>query len=503
MNQQASKAAFSAKPFAAGRLGAALAGAGGGLLSFPVGEIVGRFADGNGGASIMNILGLLFGAALWSGAIGLTMGAAILVYDNLRSLRGQWHRDLLLALPLFFVLSFAGGATGQISYLLVQNSLTRGIGWALMGMAIGAGLGLVRRDWLQAARGALGGALGGFIGGFIFNGLAAISDAGGGSFSRLIGQIIMGALIALLMRVVQDALKSAWLLGVSAGPYEGKEYALNTARVSVGRDQSNAIALFREESLPRALGALVFQNQHWFWQGQAIEINGIALQNAPLNAGDTLQIGATKFRFLARSAKSATPPAQPTAAAPSPAASAPPPALVAANADAPPPMIVRPPTATPPIAAPTNRPPTAKSPAIASPIIAPTTTPPPPAATPPGLDASPTVRPQIRASVRATTPATMPAFALLSSAGKRLAIPPCEQAITLGRGEDNAITVADESVSARHARLQWRGGALEFTDLGSTNGSFVNDEKLAPRVARRLQIGDRLRLGQSDFTLRV
>ena len=467
MNQQQSKAI---SPFSAGSLWAAFAGAGGGLLSFPVGEIVGSFTDAQSGAPTNDLVGLVVGLGLWSGAIGLTIGAAILIYDNLRSLRGQWHRDLLLALPLFFALSFAGGVAGQVSYLWVQNSVTRGIGWALMGAAIGVGLGFVRRDVLQAARGAMGGAMGGFIGGFIFDGLTAVSDAGGGSLSRLAGQMAMGALIALLMRVVQDALKSAWLLGISTGPYEGKEYPLNTARVSVGRDTSNAIALFREESLPRTLGALIFQNQGWFWQGEAIQINGVAQRDAPLSAGDTLQIGATKFRFLARSAKTQTPTYQPPPIVPMPAAYVPPP-----------------PTA-PPAASPvgtTNQ----SAPTIAD-------WPAPIAATAPGTAGADA--PTVRATIRAT----MPAFALASLQGATIAVPECSQAVTLGRGANSAIVLADAGVSSRHAQLQWRGGALWLTDLGSTNGSFVNGEKLAPNVARRLKVGDRLRLGQLDFILR-
>ncbi len=458
MNQQQSQAI---PPFSAGSLWAALAGAGGGLLSFPIGELVASFTEVAGGAPTNDLVGLVAGSGLWSGAIGLTIGAAILIYDNLRSLRGQWHRDLWLALPLFFALSFVGGVAGQISYLFTQNAITRGIGWALMGGAVGVGLGFVRRDMLQAARGAMGGALGGFIGGFIFDGLTSISDAGGGSLSRLVGQITMGALIALLMRVVQDALKSAWLLGISTGPYEGKEYPLNTARVSVGRDDSNAIALFREESLPRTLGALIFQNQQWFWRGEAIQINGVAHENAPVNAGDTLQIGATKFRFLARSAKAGVSTYRPPPIAP-PAAYAPP-------------AVYAPPPAT-------------HSPAK---TVADW-----PAATPATSQSNyPTSAPTIRA--------TMPNFALASLAGQSLPVPACERAVTLGRGADNAIVVADAGVSSRHAQLQWSGGALQFTDLNSTNGSFVNGEKLAPNVARRLQVGDRLRLGKLDFVLRI
>ena len=281
-----------------GSFKAAAAGAVGGFVGFLFGELF------NGGGASASALAAIFGSAIWAASIGAALGLTILAYDNWQSLRGKWNRDLLPAIPLFAALSFGGGAAGQIAYLFAQNSLTRDIGWALMGAAIGAGIGLLRRDKIQAQRGAMGGALGGFIGGFIFDALAVlISSAGDGAFSRAIGLIIMGALIALLMRVVQDALKSAWLLGITTGPYEGREYSLNTARVSVGRSELNDIALFREEAMPPQLGALVFQNDAWWWQGTPVMINGAFSPGAQLHPGDTIQLGATNFRFQTRSMK--------------------------------------------------------------------------------------------------------------------------------------------------------------------------------------------------------
>ena len=454
-------------PFSEGSLWAALAGAGGGLLSFPVGEMVNNLTDITGNAPATDLVGLLVGSALWSGAIGLTIGAAILIYDNLRSLRGQWHRDLWLALPLLFALSFVGGVAGQVSYLFLQNSITRGIGWALMGAAIGVGLGAIRRDMLQAARGALGGALGGFIGGFIFDALTSVSDAGGGSLSRFVGQIIMGALIALLMRVVQDAMKSAWLLGISSGPYEGKEYPLNTPRVSVGRDESNAIALFREPKLPPKLGALVLQNQQWFWQGEAIQINGVRRENSPVAPGDTLQIGATKFRFQTRSATTVRPLQQPPPVAPAPNLSPP---------NVAPPDVAAPAAYAPPISA------NAGAPTVAG-------------WAQPAQNNAPANAPTIRA--------TQPAFVLASLQGQRIAVPGGAPPASVGRAPNNAIALAEAGVSSRHAQLSWRNGALQLTDLGSTNGTFVNGERLAPHAPRALKVGDRVRFGKLDFTLQT
>ena len=151
---------------------AALAGAGGGFLGYVLGELVGLGAEDAGA------LATTFRVGIWAGVIGMCIGAAILAYDNWRSLRGQWNRDLARALPLFFGLSFISGSLAQVFYFLAQNTLTRGIAWSLAG--IGAGIGILRRDKVQAQRGAIGGAAGGFIGGFLFNALTLISSAGNG-----------------------------------------------------------------------------------------------------------------------------------------------------------------------------------------------------------------------------------------------------------------------------------------------------------------------------------
>lgn len=464
-----SPSASSVSPFSKASAFAAVAGAGGGLLSFLVGEIVNLLTGANG--EVTSLIDLIAKSALWSGAIGLALGAAILVYDNLQSLRGQWHRDLVLAVPLFFALSFVGGAAGQVAYLGVQNSLTRGIGWALMGASVGVGIGLLRRDPLQAGRGAIGGALGGFIGGLIFNSLLRISDAGNGSFSRAVGQIVMGALIALLIRVVQDVLKSAWLLGISTGPYEGKEYPLNTSRVGVGRDDSNAIALYREPDLPATLGALVFQGGQWFWQGQSILLNGVPQTNAPLSPGDTLQLGATQFRLLSRSMKNPAPTPGWTPGPDAVYAAMPPvvstPSAVASSPSAP---------TTPPLSRPTPRPPVVPS---AVPPVVPPAAPPPPA-----------------------VPAPLPSFALVGTNGQQVRLPDMSAPVSVGRTSQNQVVLADAGVSSNHARLQVVNGALCITDLDSTNGTFVNGTKLAPQVPHTLRVGDRLRLGQLDYTLR-
>lgn len=54
--------------------------------------------------------------------------------------------------------------------------------------------------------------------------------------------------------------------------------------------------------------------------------------------------------------------------------------------------------------------------------------------------------------------------------------------ITLGRGPDNDVVLDHPSISGSHAVIQNLGGIFQVTDLGSTNGTFVNDEQVSEMV---------------------
>lgn len=72
-----------------------------------------------------------------------------------------------------------------------------------------------------------------------------------------------------------------------------------------------------------------------------------------------------------------------------------------------------------------------------------------------------------------------------------------EHGATLGRG-DVEIRLEDPFASTRHARIERQGSVLVLEDLGSTNGTFLNEEPLdGPRP---LHHGDRIRIGDSEWT---
>ena len=67
----------------------------------------------------------------------------------------------------------------------------------------------------------------------------------------------------------------------------------------------------------------------------------------------------------------------------------------------------------------------------------------------------------------------------------------------LGRGDSAEIRLEDPFASGRHARLVRQGGIVVIEDLGSTNGTYLNDELL--QGPQPLHAGDRVRIGDTEF----
>jgi hypothetical protein len=68
----------------------------------------------------------------------------------------------------------------------------------------------------------------------------------------------------------------------------------------------------------------------------------------------------------------------------------------------------------------------------------------------------------------------------------------------LGRGEQAEIRLEDPFASSRHAQITRQGGVMVLEDLGSTNGTYLNEEVLGGPTP--LHPGDRVRIGDSEFT---
>jgi hypothetical protein len=72
--------------------------------------------------------------------------------------------------------------------------------------------------------------------------------------------------------------------------------------------------------------------------------------------------------------------------------------------------------------------------------------------------------------------------------------------LTIGRGGSNDVVLeGDEFASSLHARIEPRGDGVWVQDLESTNGTYVNGERVLG--ARRISPGDVLRVGETDLRL--
>lgn len=73
----------------------------------------------------------------------------------------------------------------------------------------------------------------------------------------------------------------------------------------------------------------------------------------------------------------------------------------------------------------------------------------------------------------------------------------------VGRDKSNHWHINREKLSRFHAEVKLIADELQVVDLNSTNGTFINDEKLAPEKEYKLSPGDRLRFGDIEFDCRV
>jgi hypothetical protein len=105
---------------------------------------------------------------------------------------------------------------------------------------------------------------------------------------------------------------------------------------------------------------------------------------------------------------------------------------------------------------------------------------------------------QVIPAQAAAAPAARARLLLTTSSGAHV-IPLDSTLMTIGRGLNNDIILEDSRVSRNHAQLRYRSRRFWLTDLGSTNGTFVNGE---PVTERALRDGDVVSLGGLELTFR-
>ena len=71
----------------------------------------------------------------------------------------------------------------------------------------------------------------------------------------------------------------------------------------------------------------------------------------------------------------------------------------------------------------------------------------------------------------------------------------------LGADPENTVTIHDPYVSGHHARMSWDGAGWWIEDLGSRNGTFVNQAQIPPHTLQPVPAGAWIQVGGMSLTL--
>lgn len=382
-------------------------------------------ADRSGHMSEALVLGLV---------VGVAIGVALVIAEEVQTPR--LGRMAMMALSAALVGAVCG-AIGTFVAEAVFSSLAsvafgmllivaRTLGWAVMGIAAGICPGAVARSGKRVLYGIAGGAIGGGIGGIMFDTLGAITNTG--TVSRAVGFPIMGAAIGAAVGLVEEIAKQYWLT-VLSGAKEGRSYILSKNETILGRDELADIPLFGDYSVQKQHAKLVKGDgvvHVLAAQGSAVAVNSRMVSSAPLSDGALIGIGKHYLRFHARRAGNvAYQPAQQGA---------------------------------PPQYAPRGYMPT-----------------------------------QSYAPSQAPGPVTRLMVAQGPHAGERFFLTPGMLVVGREPGCDIHL-LRDTLASRRHARLVTDGIGWRIEDLGSTNGVYVNNQRVSSQA---LKPGDVIAIGQS------
>jgi pSer/pThr/pTyr-binding forkhead associated (FHA) protein len=96
-------------------------------------------------------------------------------------------------------------------------------------------------------------------------------------------------------------------------------------------------------------------------------------------------------------------------------------------------------------------------------------------------------------------PPGRPVLVLVEGAGKVKEFPLERDTALIGRLAGSEVEISDPGASRRHAEVRRQGDGFVIVDLGSTNGTLVNDDPVSERA---LEDGDRITIGQTTLEFR-
>src|SRR5580704_17369034 len=244
----------------------------------------------------------VYGRDMLLGAlVGLFIGAFLASIEALSV--GQW-RQAGRGLQFGAIGGAAGLLVGEFAFDVIGGFNGRILGWAVLGLVVGLGVGWATRSGARRRNGAIGGLVGGATGGFCYHALTATFPQ---AFGRAIAIILIGALIVFFIGLVSELLKRGWLMVVrsqSRNAREGREYPLVKNVTIIGRAEESDIGLFGDQAV-LAHHAIIRREGRDFvvapaGGGQVLINRRPVSGRQALRSGDRVEIGGTLFIFRER-----------------------------------------------------------------------------------------------------------------------------------------------------------------------------------------------------------
>ncbi|VXB85789.1 Forkhead associated (FHA) domain, binds pSer, pThr, pTyr [Microbacterium sp. 8M] len=126
------------------------------------------------------------------------------------------------------------------------------------------------------------------------------------------------------------------------------------------------------------------------------------------------------------------------------------------------------------------------------------------AASAPAKPAAPPVKPKAAPRSRPGGPATTSTVSkLVITSGPKagLEVPLGSEPMSIGRSSESGLVIRDDYTSSHHARLMLWGDQWMLQDLDSTNGTFLDGERVGAPVA--VPVGAPIKVGATTFELRA
>jgi len=264
-----------------------------------------------GGAASMNIGGLVADAAAFAGLAGAAMGVCIAMANRISAgTLSTGARFVIMGVISGTIGGIAGGCLAQyvygvlsLNYVITGTAqiMLRSVGWSIMGLFFGLGQSVLVANDKKMRNGIIGGALGGLIGGLAFQLLLdSVSNA---SLGRFLALCVVGLSIGLMLSLVEEATKEAWLRVVK-GALSGKQFILYQERTVIGSSPMSDIPLFKDQAVAPEHAVVENHGSHFILSGLAgpgsVIVNGAPISRQMLEDGDKITVGSSTFEFRER-----------------------------------------------------------------------------------------------------------------------------------------------------------------------------------------------------------